>query len=149
MKHILTEQQIIWPESIPTCFDQIYGQKKNILAAFSSSNRDPNRLLNVFRTWFVFRNKVSIIECLFLDTGDGSCLIRTVIYGRSRSCNTATEQREKSGVNLPDQSLGFSNSKHPITFGQVPFIWGKLSACITAVLFKKRQIEPLIATVAG
>lgn len=102
MKHILTEQQVIWPESIPTSFDQIYGQKKNILAAFSSSIRDQNRLLNVFRAWFVFRNKLSITECLFLDTGDGSCLIGTVIYVQSRPCNTATEQREKSGVNLPN-----------------------------------------------
>lgn len=112
-KTLLTGSKVIWQRSVPISFDQIRGEK-TILAAFSSSNGDQKMLLNVFRTWFVFKNKLSIIKCLFLDMG-----VDLAWSGLSSTfrAGPATQLQNSQIIELTlDQTLGFSNSKHPITF---------------------------------
>lgn len=153
MRHLWTDSQVICLRFIPASFDQNSGDKKKgkkkriILVAFWSSSGNQNKLVNVFRTWFVFENKLSIIKCLFLDTGVDLSWWRLIINIKSWPNSTVTKQRKK-GYFL-DQSLGFSYSKHPITFSEVPFTWRILSACIPAVFFNNTLIEPFIAALAS
>lgn len=67
-------------------------------------------LPNVFKTWFVFKNKLSIIKRLFLD------LAWTGLSSMFRTGPAIQLKKAEKMDLILEQTWGFSDSKHPITF---------------------------------